>query len=273
MQKKKHKKKQAERVIAEKKASQKDTTERIVRDVTQEPNIIDSSSRLFVNTRAAVRDAGMRFKTSARDLKRRLPRRAPKKESVAPLQTGPVETVDVTPVAPRKQTKLAPRPSRFRAACATVGNRMRAAAQRFVQPITDAVKNHLASLTEEQYATAKSILSFLGVLCVVMIPLTGALAWGQVNAKQAQLTAQSEEAFSHIIAGQKTMQSLDFANASKEFGRGKEALSSVDEELSGVNRVLLWIGQWIPGKGKQAYAASRLIRAGELLAGDRKSVV
>ncbi len=274
--KKEAQKKQEQRDWEEAKISKETTTERIVRDVTQEPNIIDSSSRLFVNTRSAMRDARARLSVRAQKLRARVPKRTPKNMSkeAEELEVSAVEPADTTqPQSPRqkKQRVLAVLAivRRFRAA---TYDRLLLFVKNLTQPVSRALKNHLASLTEEQYATAKSIGSFLGVLCLVMIPLTLALVWGQVNAKQGQLTAQSEEAFSHIIAGQKTMQSLDFESASKEFGRGKAVLGSVDAELSGVNRVLLWIGQWIPGKGQQAYAASRLVRAGELLAGSAEQV-
>ena len=128
------------------------------------------------------------------------------------------------------------------------------------------LRAHLTSLTDVQRQTLKSICNFALILCVIIVPATAAAAFAQVQLKEDRLTQQSEEAFAHMLAAGKSIQSLNFDTSADEFTRAKESLDAVAAELDGVNGVLLWVGQWIPGKGQQAYAASQLIDAGSLLA-------
>ncbi len=129
------------------------------------------------------------------------------------------------------------------------------------------LQTHFNALTDVQWQTLRSMRNFALILCIIVIPATGAAAFAQAQLKEDRLTKQSEEAFAHMLAAGKSIQSLNFETSSNEFTRAKESLDAVNAELSGVNSVLLWVGQWIPGKGQQAHAAAQLIQAGSLLAG------
>jgi hypothetical protein len=145
--------------------------------------------------------------------------------------------------------------------------------KKLLTPVTDfftrlshGLRNHVASLTDVQRQTLKSMRNFALILCLIIVPVTVAAAFAQVQQKEDRLTQQSEEAFAHMLAAGKSIQSLNFETSADKFTRAKQSLDAVDAELDGLNGLLLWVGQWIPGKGQQAYAAGQLIDAGSLLA-------
>ncbi len=136
----------------------------------------------------------------------------------------------------------------------------------FCTRLSNGLHAHFSSLTDVQRQTLKSTRNFVLILCVIVIPATLAAAFAQVQLKEDRLTKQSEEAFVHMLVAGKSIQSLNFETSADEFTRAKQSLDAVDAELDGFNGLLLWIAQWIPGKGQQAYAAAQLIDAGSLLA-------